>query len=47
MNPQANPKAFRKQMEDAGHGAEIREAAERMKAAQWLVDHANITEVEN
>ena len=47
MNPSANSKAMREQMEQAGHGTEIREAAERMKAAQWLVDHAKITEVEN
>ncbi len=46
MSPQANPKAMRKQMEGAGHGTEIREAAERMKAAQWLVDHAIVTELE-
>ena len=46
MNPQQNPKKIRKQMEDAGRGFALREAAERLKANKWLVEHANITIVE-
>lgn len=46
MNPQANPKYIRKQMEEAGRGFALRESAERLKANKWLVEHATITEVE-
>lgn len=46
MNPQANPKNIRKQMEEAGRGFALRESAERLKANKWLVDHAIITETQ-
>lgn len=46
MNPQANPKYIRKQMEEAGRGFALRESAERLKANKWLVDHAIITEID-
>lgn len=42
MNPQ-DPEAARKEMESCGRGYILRESAQRMKAAQYLVDHANIT----
>lgn len=42
MNPQ-NPEATRREMEENGRGFALREAAERMKANQWLLDHANVT----
>lgn len=42
MNPQ-NPKEFRRQMEESGRGFALREAAERIKANKWLVEHAVIT----
>ena len=42
MNPQ-NPKGVRQQMEETGRGFALREAAERIKASKWLVDHAKIT----
>lgn len=42
MNPQSW-RTIRKQMEDAGRGFALREAAERMKANKWLVENANIT----
>lgn len=45
MNPQ-NPSNARKQLEDAGRGFVVREAAERMRANKWLVEHAKITEVD-
>lgn len=45
MNPQ-NPAAARREMEESGRGFALREAAERMKANQWLLDHANVTVVE-
>lgn len=42
MNPQ-NPEGVRRQMEGSGRGFALREAAERIKANKWLVEHANIT----
>lgn len=42
MNPQ-NPKGARRQMEESGRGFALREAAERIRANKWLVDHAKIT----
>lgn len=42
MNPQ-NPDGVRREMEESGRGFALREAAERMKANQWLLDHANVT----
>lgn len=41
MNPQ-NPKAARREMEESGRGFALREAAERMKANQWLLEHAEV-----
>jgi trigger factor len=43
MNPQANPAAVRQELEASGRGFALRETAERMKAAQYVVDKANIT----
>ncbi len=40
MNPQSNPKATRQQLEQSGRGFVLRESAERMKANQWVLDHA-------
>lgn len=42
MNPQ-DPKVARQEMESCGRGYILRESAERMKAAKYLVEHANIT----
>ncbi|WP_165252579.1 trigger factor [Adlercreutzia sp. ZJ304] len=42
MNPQADPKAMREQMEKSGRGFAMRESAERLKANKWLVETANI-----
>lgn len=42
MNPQ-NPEGVRREMEESGRGFALREAAERMKANQWLLDHAAVT----
>ena len=42
VNP-ANPKQVRKQMEAAGYGYALRESAERICAAKYLVAHADIT----
>lgn len=39
MNPQ-NPDAVKREMQENGRGFALREAAERMKANQWLLDHA-------
>ncbi len=39
MNPQ-NPQAARREMEESGHGFALREAAERMKANKWLLEHS-------
>lgn len=41
MNPQ-NPRGARQQMEESGRGFALREAAERMKANKWIVEHAII-----
>lgn len=41
MNPQ-NPKALRTHMEKSGFGYSLREAAERLTAAKFLVAHADI-----
>ena len=44
MNPQ-NPQGVRRQMEESGRGFALREAAERIKANKWLLEHADITAV--
>ena len=41
MNPQ-NPRVVRNHMEKAGFGYSLREAAERLTAAKFLVEHADI-----
>lgn len=41
MNPQ-DPKAVRRGMEENGQGFALREAAERMKANRWLLEHAEV-----
>ncbi|MGN0078419.1 MAG: trigger factor [Coriobacteriales bacterium] len=43
INPQVNPQQLRKQLEASGRGYMLREAAQRRKAAQWLLDHAKIS----
>lgn len=45
MNPM-DPQAARKEMESCGRGYILRESAQRMKAAKYLVEHANITYAE-
>lgn len=47
MNPQANPKQLRQEFEKNGSMFALREAAERLKANKWLVEHANITYLED
>ena len=42
MNPQVNPKMLRQRLEQTGRGFMLREAAERLKANNWLLEHANI-----
>ena len=44
FNPQS-PSRIRKELEESGRGFVVREAAERMCAAKYLVAHANIKEV--
>ena len=39
---QFNPKAIRRQMEESGRGFALREAAERLKANKWLLEHAKV-----
>lgn len=46
MSPQQNPKMVRQQMEQTGRGFALRESAERMKANNWLVEHATINVVD-
>lgn len=46
INPQMNPKQIRQQFEQSGRGFALRESAERLKANKWLVDHADITYVD-
>ncbi|MEC4176475.1 trigger factor [Adlercreutzia sp. R7] len=46
MNPQANPKMMRQQLEDSGRGFALRETAERLKAARYVTEHAKITTAE-
>lgn len=46
MNPNANPKMMREQAQQAGQGFVLREMAERFKANQYALDHAEITYVE-
>lgn len=41
INPQ-NPAAARREMEESGRTFALREAAERIKANQWLLDHAEV-----
>lgn len=45
-NGQADPKMIRSQLEDSGRGFVLREAAERLRANKWLVEHAIVTEQE-
>lgn len=42
MNPQVNPKMLRQRLEQTGRGFMLREAAERLRANDWLLEHANI-----
>ncbi len=42
MNPGASPSETRQQLEQSGRGFALRETAERIKANQWVVDHAII-----
>lgn len=42
MDPQ-NPQGVRRQMEESGRGFALREAAERIRANKWLVEHAKVT----
>lgn len=44
MNPQVNPKQLRQQFEQSGRGFALRESAERLKANNWVLEHAIITE---
>ena len=46
MNPQANPRQLRQQFEQSGRGFALRESAERLKANNWVLEHAIITEVD-
>lgn len=46
MNPQANPKMMRQQLEDSGRGFALRETAERLKAARFVAANAKITVAE-
>lgn len=46
LNPRMNPKKMREQMMQAGQGFALRESAERLKANNYLVEHANINYVE-
>lgn len=41
---QTNPKMVRSQLEDSGRGFVLREAAERLRANKWLVEHAIVKE---
>ena len=43
MNPQANPKMLREQIEGSGHGDILRELAERNKANEYALAQAKIT----
>ena len=45
-NGQADPKMIRSQLEDSVRGFVLREAAERLRANKWLVEHAIVTEQE-
>ena len=42
MNPQVNPKMLRQRLEQTGRGFMLREAAERLRANDWLLEHANV-----
>lgn len=43
MNPQF-PEAAKQEMEQSGRNFVLREAAERLKANRWLLEHAKVTE---
>ncbi|HIT44492.1 MAG TPA: trigger factor [Candidatus Aphodovivens excrementavium] len=43
---QGDPKTVRRQLEESGRGFVLREAAERLRANKWLVEHADIKEPE-
>lgn len=47
INPQANPKQLRAEFEKNGSMFALREAAQRVCANKWLVEHANITYIED
>lgn len=47
INTQANPKQLRAEFEKNGSMFALREAAQRICANKWLVDHANITYTED
>lgn len=46
INPQVNPQQIRQQFEQNGSMFALRESAERLKANKWLVEHAEITYVD-
>lgn len=39
-----DPKTMRRQLEESGRGFALREAAERLRANKWLVEHAIVSE---
>ena len=41
-----DPEAALKSWQESGHMADLRQAVRRAKATQWLMDTANVTEVE-
>lgn len=46
MNPQVPPKTLHEQIRQNGQGFALRESAERFKANDYIVEHADIVEVE-
>ena len=46
LNPQ-DPAGAKRQMEEAGQGFALREIAERQKAAEYLVAHATVKDLES
>ncbi|MBQ3106047.1 MAG: trigger factor [Eggerthellaceae bacterium] len=46
MNPRQSPKQTRQYMEQNGRGFALRETAERLKANNWLVEHATVNVVD-
>ena len=47
MNPNVKPRQLRQQLEQSGRGFALRESAERLKANQWVLDHAIVHIREN